>query len=81
MQKICVCHQVVLCVFSQEQIGRGQVYIEYTPKVLQVLLLITPKKYCVGKMRIHYFSGHFFSPMTPGFEPARRQGGDGAGSG
>ena len=56
-----VCYQV-LC-FSQEQIGRGHVYIEYTQKVPKVLLLSTPKKYCAGKMRIHYFSGQFFFCM------------------
>ena len=48
------------CVFSQEQIGRGHVYIEHTEKVLTVLLLSTPKKYCAGKMRIRYFSGQVF---------------------
>ena len=62
-QKFCVCYQVVLCVISQEQIGRGHVYIEYTQKVLQVLLLRTPKKHCAGEMRIHYFSGQVFFRM------------------
>ena len=52
-----VCYQVVLCVFPQEQIGCGHVYIECTKKVLKLLLLSTPKKYCAGKMRIHCFSG------------------------
>ena len=55
-----VFYQVVLCVFSQEKIGRGHVYIAYTPKVLKVLVLSAPKKYCAGKMRVHYFSGHVF---------------------
>ena len=53
-----VFYQVELCVFYQEQIGRGHVYIEYTRntrKVLKLLLLSTPKKYCAGKMRIHFF--------------------------
>ena len=58
--KSVVCYQVVLCVFSQEQIVRGHVYIEYTQKVLKVLLLSTPKKYCAGDTRIHYFSGQVF---------------------
>ena len=31
--------------------------ISSTQKVLKVLLLSAPKKYCSGKMRIHYFSG------------------------
>ena len=48
------------CVFSQEQICRGQVYIEYSQKVLKVVLLSTPKKYCAGEMRVHYFSGQVF---------------------
>ena len=53
--------QVVLCVLSQEQIGREHVCIEYTQKVLKVVVLSTPKEYyCAGKMLIHYFSGHFF---------------------
>ena len=52
--------QVVPCVFSQQQIGHGHVYIEYTQKVLKVLLLSTPKKYCAGKTRTHYFSGQVF---------------------
>ena len=57
-----VCYQVVLCVFSQKQIGRGHVYIEYTQKVLKVLVLLfsAPKKYCAGEMRVHYFSGQVF---------------------
>ena len=55
-----VCYQVVLCIFSQEQIGRGHVYVEHTQKVLKVLLLSTPKKYCASKMRIHYFPGQLF---------------------
>ena len=43
---LCVLSKVVvLCVFSQEQIGRGHVYVEYTQKVLKVLLLSTPKKH------------------------------------
>ena len=58
--KIFVCYQAVLCVFSQEQIGRGHVYIKYTQKVLKILLVNTPKKYCAGEMRIHYFSGQVF---------------------
>ena len=41
---------MVLRVFSHEHIGRGHVYIEYTQKVLKVLLLSAPKKYCAGKM-------------------------------
>ena len=55
-----VCCQVVLCIFSQQQIGLGHVYIEYTQKVVRVLLMSAPKKYCAGKMRIHYFSGQVF---------------------
>ena len=58
-----MCYQVVLCVLSQEQIGRGHVYIEYIQKVLKILLLTAPKKYCAGKMRIHYFSGQVFVCM------------------
>ena len=55
---------VVLCVFSQEQIGRGHVYIEYSPKkVLKVLLLNTPRQYFFFvrvKCEFIIFPGKFF---------------------
>ena len=54
-----VCYQVVLCVFSQEQIGRRRVHVECTQKVVKVLLLSTPK-YCAGNRRAHSFAGQFF---------------------
>ena len=59
-----VCYQAMLCVLSPRQIGCGHVYIEYTQKVLKLLILSTPKKYCAGNnMQIHYFSGHAFCVM------------------
>ena len=55
-------YQVVLYVFSQEQIGRGHVYIEYTQKVLKVLQLSTPKKYFFVRVKCELliFPGMFF---------------------
>ena len=52
----------MLCVFSQEQIGRGHVYIDYTQKVLEVLLLSTPKKYFFVRVKCDFiiFAGKFF---------------------
>ena len=46
---------VVLCVFSQEQIGHGHVYIEYTQNVLKVLLLNTPKKHIFVRVKCEFF--------------------------
>ena len=56
-----MCYHVALCVLSQEQIGRRHVCVEYTQIVVKILLSSAPKKYCAGKMRIHYFPGKFFS--------------------
>ena len=42
-----MCCQVVLCVFSQSQIGRGHVYIEYPRSAKSTVLLLstsTPKE-------------------------------------
>ena len=52
-------YQVVLCVFSQEQIGRGHVYIEYTQKVLKVLLLKV-HIFVRVKCEFIFFPGKFF---------------------
>ena len=49
------------CVFSQEQIGRGHVHIEYAQKVLKLLLLSKPKKYSVRVIcEFIIFPGKFF---------------------
>ena len=50
----------IILVYSQAQIGRGHVYIEYTQKVLKIMRLGTPKKYCAGKCEFIFFSGNFF---------------------
>ena len=60
---LCVLSKVVvLCVFSQEQIGREHVYVEYTQNVLKVLLLSTPKKYFLMRVKCEFiiFPGEFF---------------------
>ena len=61
-----VCYQVVLCVFSQVQIGRGRVFIECTQKVLKILLLGTPKKYFFVRVKCDFtfFPGEFFVCIT-----------------
>ena len=61
---LCVLSKVVvLCVFSQEQIGRGHVYVEYyTQNVPKVLLLSTPKKYFFVRVKCEFiiFPGEIF---------------------
>ena len=60
---LCVLSKVVvICVFSQEQIGRGHVYVEYTQNVLKLLLLSTPKKYFFVQVKCEFiiFPGEFF---------------------